>query len=135
VKAIQRDQILKESVNGTAGAAVVTGASQTRADISKEIEVGFRDALNGYVDIHVSAITNSTGTIVFNLEDCSDGSTWTVVKSSAAVTTTGQKTIRWNVQNSTDQAYLPLRGRVKITATTGAGDSVTVDSVRISALG
>jgi hypothetical protein len=128
-KAYQNAEVL---LNAT---ATTVGASTTGA-VSEVVDLSAEDCLNGFVDITVSAITDSSGGIKFRVQDSSDGGTnWNTVKESAAITATGLKNIRWNVQNTTDQGYTPLRKKMRVVAVTGASDSITVSSVRASRVG
>lgn len=112
---------------------VTVGASATKSPVSKNIMVSYCDALNGVVDISVSAATVADS-VDLVLQDSMDGTTWNDVITTA-VTDTGTVTMRWNVQTTADQAFLPMRPQVRIVATTGVGDSITVDSILFATKG
>jgi len=112
---------------------VVAGASATTA-MSVPFPISHLTALNGVIDATVSAVTVTTG-VTLRLQDSSDGVIWNTVKNSAAVTATGEVTIRWNVEVVGDQGVVPLRPLARLVAVTGASDTVTLSSVRISQRG
>lgn len=117
-----------------AAASIVVAAAQTNYPISERFMASWQDARNGFLDAKVSAIT-VVGSITLKVQDSSDGTNWNDVKT-LALTTTGLKSIRWHIQDATDQAYLPLRAHVRAVVTnTNAGDTVTFTDVRFSAAG
>lgn len=114
-----------------AGTAQTVGASQTALAVSAPFII--RDPLAALtIDIHVTATTVAAGVTLLLQVQLPDG-TWTSLKSTTVANAfTGIKTQTYNPLLSTDQAQYPLRPMAQVVATTGAGDSITVDHVYVT---
>jgi hypothetical protein len=115
------------------GAALTVPASLTKEPVSKQVRVGGRGATHMVVDVKVSAATVAAGVNLI-LQDSQDGgTTWNDKKSTAVADAfTGWKTQTYLAEVAGDQTHLPFRGLVRVVATTGAGDSVTISDVIIT---
>lgn len=120
------------------GTAQTVGASETDQVISGVFpftEGGATRAVR--VDIHVSAVTAAAG-ISFQLQHSVDdtsanfGNPDTTQCKVASVNGTGWWSIILQADNSSDSAVMPLRPMGRVVCSTGAGDSVTVDDIRVS---
>lgn len=112
------------------GQQQVVGESKTDAPLSGPNPIQISDPLNVIVDIVVSAIVVAVGVTAKLQTQAGDGA-WQDSKT-LALTTTGTKTIKITQADADDAAYLPIRPKMRVVVTTGAGDAVTVDSVIVS---
>lgn len=112
---------------------VTIGASLT-SPISREFVVSYGGSRNIVVAALVTAVTVGAG-ITLQLQTSlvgTDGSEdFVAAKTSAAVTTTGWVYIRMNVENTTDQATMPLGDVGRLVAITTAGSSLTIGAVYV----
>lgn len=106
------------------GSAVPVLASQTDAPVSQEVPVTAGGSLNMIVAIKAIAVT---GTVDLKLQTAVSDS-WVDVKT-ATTSAAGYAYIRVNVQNTADQAVLPLLGKARVVATTGVGEDIVVSNV------
>lgn len=113
------------------GASVSVGASETAYVISENLYI--HDPSHLVVDITCSGVTAATG-ITLKLQDSVDDITWTTKSSEAQVAVSGNGVVSFNlkIENSSDQADMPLRPLLRLIATTGAGDAVTVSGIKVS---
>jgi len=110
---------------------VTVGASQTLAQVSNEFRINPEGSLHFRIDVEVSAATVATGiSLILQTTSGNDAASWVTAKSTT-VTTTGLVSQSYVVEVAADQTYLPLRPKGKLLCTTGAGDSVTLSSIRI----
>jgi hypothetical protein len=112
------------------GAGKTLAANETDTVVSETLRINNPTHL--IVDFYVSAVTNGSGTIVAEVQDSSGQDSWNSGKQSAAITSTGWKTIRLLDTVAGDATYLPLRPLVRLTATTGAADAITITNVMVS---
>ena len=109
---------------GLAG-KVISGVV-TNEPASKETAVTAGGSQHGVVRLGISALTR-VGTITPKVQSAI-GDDWIDIKSGTAITANGHTYIRWNVNNSTDQATLPLLNKLRVViTTTNSGDTLTVD--------
>lgn len=106
------------------GSAAVVPASQTDAPVSQEVPVTAGGSLNMVVAVKATAVT---GTVDLKLQTAVSDS-WVDVKATT-IAAPGYAYIRVNVQTTADQAVLPLLGKVRVVATTGGGEDITVSNV------
>lgn len=112
---------------------VTVGASLTSA-ISREFPISYGGSRNIVVAAKVTALTVGSG-VTLALQSSVFGTSgdeeFITAKSSAAVAATGWVYIRMNVENTTDQATMPLSDVGRVVAITTAGASVTVSDVLV----
>jgi hypothetical protein len=106
------------------GTSVVLGASLTNSPISQEVPVTAGGSRNMVVAVLATAVT---GTVDLMLQTAVSDA-WVDVKA-ATISAAGYAYIRVNVQTTADQAVLPLLGKVRVVATTGGGEALTVSNV------
>jgi hypothetical protein len=118
------------------GTSVVIGASETDTVVSKSFRIMNPKYI--VVDVECSASTVSTG-ITAKLQDSSGNNSsgtavWNTKGAEGNVAITGNDTFSFvlMIENSSDQAELPLRPLGRIVVTSGSGDAVTIDSVKVS---
>lgn len=109
--------------------STVYGASLTKEPISKNVRIQQGDGPL-LVDIKASDVTVATGITAF-LQDSSDGFTTVNNKKSVAITADGTFTISLLADLAGDQSHYPIRNSLRIVLDTGAGDTVTIDEIRI----
>lgn len=113
-----------------ANTAVAVGASASNTPVSEVFRPAVVDALNGVIAVTSTGVTSTTG-ITAKLQQSADGSTYTDVTGvSATITAAGISRLSWNVQDTAQQAALPLLPYLRVVVTTGLGDAVTVSEVR-----
>lgn len=112
-------------------ASVVLGAAETNTVVSEQLYI--HDPSHLIVDVTCASVTAATG-ITVKLQDSVDGSVWNSKSSESQVSITGNGVFSFNlkIENSSDQADMPLRPLLRVVASTGAGDAVTITHVRIS---
>ena len=117
------------------GAAQTIGAETTDSLVSQD---GFqlKNRVRTSIAIKCSGVTAADG-ISLSLWTGSITSAGAVVyrasaDKSVSVTTNGVVEINFNPEDDTDVTKLPLGSKAKITATTGTGDAVTVDSIWVN---
>jgi hypothetical protein len=104
-------------------------ASQTNQAVSNNFPIFSGAGLKGMViKLKFSAVTVASG-ITAKLQTAIDGG-W-VDSKTVAVVSTADAYIKLNNAASADQTYFPLLAGGRIVISTGAGDSVTVSSVKI----
>jgi hypothetical protein len=113
--------------------AVISGAATTV--VSQEFRISPQGSLNFRVDVVVDSMTIATG-VNFELFTTSgvdkDGNEdWQEAAKTVAFSSNGSYTLTFLVAKTTDQQYLPLRPKGRIVVNSGAGDSLTVKSIRI----
>jgi hypothetical protein len=109
--------------------SVVIGASETNTPVTLPTRAINVAALR--ISIKVSSVTASAG-ITAKLQDSSFEGVWNDVASAEVnITANGIFEI---VMNPDDSA-LPLRDRLRVVVSSGAGDAVTVDSVVATKIG
>lgn len=106
----------------------VTGIA-TNQVVSKEFPITEGGSLNLVIKIKAAAVT-SVGTLTAKLQTAIDSDF--VDSKTVVVTATGDFYIKFNVEVTADQGFLPLlsRGRIVLT-TTNAGDAATISSVAV----
>ncbi len=110
--------------------SVVIGASATNTVVSEVINLSDEDSMCFNVDITAASVTAATG-ITAKIQDSADNSTWND-KKTVAISGNGVVSISLQENVAGDQTHLPLRPRLRIVVSTGAGDAVTISSVRPS---
>ena len=105
------------------------GASLTNSQAGNSFRVSHSGSLNFLLGIKCSGVTAGAG-ITAKLQSSLTGVDW-LDGNSVSVTADGWFYIRMNVQTSGDQAKLPLGDVARLVLTTGAGSSVTVDSIYV----
>jgi hypothetical protein len=108
------------------------GASETNTVVSESFRIN--DCRMLVVDFYVSAVTDggSDSSVTATVQSTSGGGNWVASKASAAITSTGWKSITLLETVAGDQTYLPLRPIIRLVATTAAGDSLTITDVIVS---
>ena len=109
----------------------VIGASETDTVISKTFRV--TDPRYIIVDVTAASVTASTG-ITVKLEDSSGDDVWNTkgAEGNVAIPTNGTFSIKLLIENTSDQAELPLRPLGRLTITTGASDAATITDLKVS---
>jgi hypothetical protein len=124
---VSRDVLLNNT-------SVVVGASETNTVVSETFRI--HDPSRIIVDITASSVTDAgaDSSIVAKIQDSSGSGTWSTKGSEGNVAITGNGTfsITLMIENSSDQAELPLRPLGRIVVTTAAGDTATIDNVRVT---
>lgn len=132
------------AVNAARKVNVDISACTDAASVAAAVEAAF-DALTGVTAVITTDDTAANGTMTFtavtagpnmaapqfkNADDSGAGS----ITGTTSVTPVATGTFSFNlkIENSSDQADLPLRPFVRVVVATGAGDSVSVDNVKIS---
>ena len=117
-----------------ADAAQDVGASADAQVVSKEFDItaaGGTRALR--IDVETSGVTKTTG-ITVELQHSHDRSAWLPAHASAAkfeVTEDGPWWLALNAADSTTSPVFPLLPFGRVVVTTGTGDAVTIDDVRV----
>jgi peptidoglycan hydrolase-like protein with peptidoglycan-binding domain len=113
-------------------------ASQTNQVVSDVFALTAEGATRGLrIDIHVSAITVAAA-ITAQLQHAVDADSDfaapdnSVSKVSLTGATAAWFSIPLSATDADDDALFPLRPIARIVVTTGAGDSVTIDDIRVS---
>ena len=113
-----------------------TTVGKNVAGFTPFVGMGFDNGLNGAKGADyrytLAGVTTGAG-ISVKLQSSFGGNTNADWKdaNSASITGNGWVYIRMNVQNSTDQALLPLADVGRLYLTTGAGSSLTVDAAYV----
>jgi len=114
---------------------LTVAAAQTNQVVSKVYHVSDRDSVCYSVDIIYSDAVVAVA-ITAKVQSSPDGgTTWIDAKTvalTAATATATRKTISADINIAGDQALLPLRSLARVVVTTGAGDSITIDSIWVS---
>jgi hypothetical protein len=115
--------------------ANVVGASATTQVVSKDFRINPEGSLHLRIDMELSAVTISTGTALIlqttsGLNAAGSAEDWVNAKSTSVITN-GLVSQTYLVEVSADQTYLPLRCKGRIVCTSGSGDTVTINSIRI----
>lgn len=112
---------------------ITVGASQTNSAVSKDTGLSAGGAVQGLrVDFKVSAVT-VTNAITAKLQHRTLD-TWTDLagaNASVAITADGEYTLKQLALISADQPNFPLKKQLRVVVTTGVGDTVTFDNMRI----
>lgn len=120
--------------NGTdTQGSVAVAEEQTDQVISREFAVSLSGSRNILVGVRCTDVTSTTGitlTLQSSLVGSSGEADW-LDGNTATVTAAGWYYIRMNVENSSDQAKLPLGDVGRVTVTTGADDLVTIHEVLV----
>lgn len=118
--------IIKESV--------AVGASVTEQQVSKDTGLYGRGAYEGFrVDFEVSGVTVSTGiTAKLQGRSIDDWTDYSGANASVAITADGEYSVSQFALKAADQPNFPLPKQMRLVVTTGAGDAVTFDVMRIS---
>lgn len=132
------------AVNASRKCRVDISACTTAATVAAAVEAAF-DAMTGVTAVITTDDSAADGTMTFtavtagpdmaapqfkNANDSGAGSiTGSTTTSPVA---TGTFKFDMKIENSSDQADLPLRPFVRVVCATGSGDSVSVDAVRVS---
>lgn len=118
------------------GTSVSVGASETNTVVSETFRVG--DPRYIVVDIECSS-TTVTNAITAKIQDSSGNSSaaaavWNTkgTQGNVSITGDGVFSIVLMIENSSDQAELPLRPLCRVVVTSGVSDAVDIDSVRVS---
>lgn len=112
------------------GAAQAVGASATDTAVSENWTPTYLDCERLLVAVKASSVTASTGITAMVEQSPDGGTTWADSKSAGvAISGNGWIYIRVNPQTSGDT--VPLAPLLRVTVTTGSGDAVTVDDVRV----
>lgn len=128
-----REVLLSKDEDGTPGSAVAVAESLTNQVVSQIFPISYMGSKNIRVKVKVSAITVAAA-IDFKLQHIDDAvsGTWlSQSKSAVSLTATGDKYLTFNVEVAGDQADLPLMPHGRIVVTTGAGDSVSISSIKV----
>lgn len=120
-------------------------ADTTAAQVAARVETAI-DALTNFSAVITSDDTAANGTMTFTAvvagpnmaagqvlakDDTSATTPALALADTTAPVSTGTFSFNLKVENSSDQAELPLRKLARLVVTSGVGDSVTVDSVRV----
>ena len=107
-------------------------AASLGAALGREFRISYSGSKNILIGVKCSGVTTGAG-ISVKLQSSFGGNTNADWKdaNSASITGNGWVYIRMNVQNSTDQALLPLADVGRLYLTTGAGSSLTVDAAYV----
>lgn len=119
-----------ESILKTTG--ITVGASETNTVISQSVGLSAQGSRNVRVDFKVSSTTVATG-ITAKLQYRSI-ETWTDLagaNASVSITADGEYSLTQCIERSADQPNMPLKKQLRLVITTGVGDTVTVDTVRV----
>lgn len=126
------------------GQADISGAT-TAANVAAIFETAF-DALTGFTSVVTSDDTAADGTMlmtavvdgpalgagqVLAADDSAVSNALAIANTTTAVST-GVFSIALMIENSNDQAELPLRPLTRVVVVTGAGDTVDVTGVKVS---
>lgn len=103
-------------------------ASATAQPVSAVFHIFEGDSLHFRADAVVSAVA---GTVDFILQHSCDGQNWDNVKT-FALTATGRIGCTLLVEVAADQTVLPLRPLGRFVATTGVGESLTLDAILLT---
>lgn len=109
----------------------VIGASETDVEITNSIALSSMDSLNLRIDLVVSGVTVGGG-ITARLQEKVSKGTWqdlNSANSSVAITADGVATIRLNKETTADLVDIPVSRDVRVLVNTGAGSTVTIDTV------
>lgn len=131
------------AVNAARKVNVDISACTDAASVAAAVELAF-DALVDVTSVITTDDTAADGTMLFtavvagpdmaapqfkNADDSGAGSI--TGSTTTPPVSTGTFSFNLKIENSSDQADLPLRPKVRVIATTGAGDSVSVTNVKI----
>lgn len=105
---------------------ITVSASQTDAPISQEHPVTAGGALNAVFAVTATAVT---GTVDLKVQTAI-GNSW-VDSKATTIAAPGTVYIKLLSAAAADQTYLPLLGKVRVVATTGGGEAITVSSVYV----
>lgn len=106
------------------------GASETDALVVDQFGVTPGGAKAIVVDMYTSSVTVAAG-ITAKIQDSSDGTNWNDVKTGAIANGSTFTSISLLAERAADQSVLPMRQHARLVVTTGAGDTVTFDKIRI----
>lgn len=112
------------------GQAQSIGASKTSVRVTRDYSVSPDGAIRHVVVIKASGVTSTTG-ITAKLQTSVDGSTWVDSSGTTAITTNGLAYIKLAIEKSGDQTHLPLLPVARVVVSTGTGDAITIDSVKV----
>lgn len=125
--------LTNDPFNGTTPQGTQTVGASTTSAISKEFPITYGGSKNILVGVRVTAQTTGSG-ITLKLQSSlvgSDDNEGWIDGNTASVTATGWYYIRMNVENTTDQAIMPLASIGRVVAVNAAGASVTVAEVMV----
>ena len=110
---------------------IAVAASQTNKVVSKVFSVSMEGSRHMRVKVTTSATTVAAA-INFKLQQATgEADTFITTTKSTSITGNGDFYLTLNAEVSGDQAELPLMPIARIVVTTGAGDAVTIDNVKI----
>lgn len=113
-------------------AQVVVGASVTDEVVSDGFPISSQDAKDITVAVKYSDATVAAG-IVVKLQTTQDEKNYLDHSTVAVTAATATETVKYiHMNENISTANFPLLSRGRIVVTTGAGDSVAIDSVRVS---
>ena len=106
------------------------GASETDTVVA-EFSVDWESALHFRLDVVCSSVTVASG-ITVQVQDKALGGSYedlSSANSAVAITGNGTFSITLLLERAADQVDLPLKKSCRLVCTTGAGDTVTFDTV------
>jgi len=112
-------------------ASYAVPASSTKVAVSENVRLCHLDSPL-VVEATVAPAATVAAGINLILQKSNDGTTWTDLKTSAVANAfTGIKTQTYFVELAADQTHYPLFQWVRLVATTGVGDAMTVTKVTV----
>ena len=118
--------------------AVTVGASETNTVVSKVQRISGADSKNLVCRIKTGALTDASAdsSVIAKLQHrWSEAEDWQLVGSQAQVVLAAATTwysIALNIENSSDEAQMPLAPLMRLVVTTDTGDSAVVSYVYFS---
>ena len=112
------------------GASVAVGASETDTPVSEVFFV--EDPNSMLVELTCSGVTVTTG-ITAKLQESMDKTNWSDKSATGqvAISANGRFFIRLSAYNDSN-SDMPLADALRVVVSSGAGDAVTVDSVKVA---
>lgn len=108
-------------------------AGVTASPISKEFAISYAGSKNILVGIRATGVTVGSGItakLQHSIVGTSGEEAW-IDGNTAAITVAGWVYIRMNIENTTDQATMPLADVGRVVITTAAGAAVTINEVMV----
>jgi hypothetical protein len=109
---------------------IVIGASVSNQVVSEEAAVTAGGSVRLRVTLVCSDVTSTTGiTAKLQMRIAGDWEDLAGANASVTIDEDGEFSITQLIERSADQPNLPLKSKIRVLATTGADDAVTIDAI------